>query len=74
MQASAIASNEGKIIGSATGLEIDIMKVKMYSGYTATGRRFRCLSGGSMNINQGLEYIPGAQDGTVESESYSYYK
>lgn len=74
MQAAAIASNGGKIIGAATGTEIDIMKVKMYSGYTATGRRYRCTGGGSMNINQGADYFPGALDGTVDAESYSWYK
>lgn len=42
---------------------------------TASGKRYRCTSGGSINTGGGgATFFPGSIDGTVESSTFSWYK
>lgn len=44
-------------------------------GKTVTGKRYNCISGGSINTNgKGDKYFPGDDDWYVESSTYSWYK
>lgn len=75
MNTFAEVSLGGQIQVSSSGIQIPYMDIKMASGYTASGKRYSCTSGGSIvSGGRGPDYFPGAIAGTVDAESYSWYK
>lgn len=76
MAVCASASYKGAItFSSINGSIVDIMRLRMATGYTATGKRYECLSGGSINTSgRGPEFLPGAEAGTADATTYSWYK
>lgn len=70
----ANASSKGMISSYGVGSTVAILRPKMASGYTANGQRYRCVSGGAMNMGYGADFFPGSEAGTAEASTYSWYK
>ena len=76
MYICATSSSKGQlVVSSLFGSVVDVLRVRMATGFTATGRRYDCSSGGSIFVaNQGAEFFPGAEAGYVDAATYSWYK
>lgn len=68
----AQAEIKGSILQSGSGSYVFGWLTE--EGKSVTGKRYNCISGGSINTSgQGQDYFPGTVDGTVDSNSYSWY-
>lgn len=67
--------NSGRVIFGTVGTVIQRLAIAMKSGVTASGQRYYCGSGGSINTGSGgPEVFPGATAGEADSDTYSWYK
>lgn len=73
--ATRVAQTEYKGMILHTGSGSNIFSFEVPSGQSVSGKRYHCVSGGSISTDdQGANYFPGSSNGTVEAETYSWYK
>lgn len=69
----AVSESKGEIRTSGAGSYA--FSFEAAPGRSLTGRRYQCLTGGSINTGgQGPDYFPGNIAGTVEADTYAWYK
>lgn len=76
-EACATVTTKGSIIVSTSGTIVgqQHMNIKMKDGVEASGKRYSCTTGGNIYVNGlGPNFFPGSTAGTVDADTYSWYK